>query len=274
MTGGPALALLGAGRMGQAVLVGLLRSGWDPERIVVAEPHASTARDVTSRHGVQVRTAPEAVRGAEVVVVAVKPPDVAALLDSISASLAPSATVVSLAAGVPTSRLSEHLPPGTALVRVMPNTPALVGQGMSVMSAAPGCPPAAVAQARKVLGAVGEVREVPEEAQDAVTAVSGSGPAYVFYLAEAMIDAGVLLGLPRPLARDLAVQTLLGSATMLTDLGEHPTLLRENVTSPGGTTAAALHVLDEAAVKAAFARAMRACRDRSAELAGSDALGR
>jgi pyrroline-5-carboxylate reductase len=116
---------------------------------------------------------------------------------------------------------------------------------------------------------VGEVRTVPEAQQDAVTAVSGSGPAYVFYVAEAMIDAGVMLGLPRPLAHDLTVQTLLGAATMMRDSGEHPTVLRENVTSPGGTTAAALHVLDDAAVKAAFANAMRACRDRSAELGRS-----
>jgi pyrroline-5-carboxylate reductase len=150
----------------------------------------------------------------------------------------------------------------------MPNTPALIGLGMSVVSAGSDCPTSSVALAERVLGAVGEVREVPEWQQDAVTAVSGSGPAYVFAVAEAMIDAGVHLGLPRPLARDLTVHTLIGAATMLRDSGEHPAVLRENVTSPGGTTAAALHVLEELAVKAAFTRAMRAARDRSEELAG------
>lgn len=264
----PRLALLGAGRMGQAVLAGLLSSGWDAGRITVAEPHAGTAQLVREAHGVAVLAAEEAVAGAQLVIVAVKPHQVSALLDDVAAHLAPGATVVSLAAGLPTTLLAAHLPPGTAIVRVMPNTPALVGKGMSVLSPAQGCPPESVALAREVLSAVGEVREVAESAQDAVTAVSGSGPAYVFYVAEAMIEAGVLLGLPRPLAHDLTVQTLLGAATMLVQTGEHPTVLRENVTSPGGTTAAAIHALDEAAVRAAFARAMTSCRDRSAELAG------
>jgi pyrroline-5-carboxylate reductase len=254
--------------MGQAVLSGLLRAGWDPQGLVAAEPHAPTAEVVRSELGVAVLPAGEAVEGVDVVVVAVKPHDVTRLLDDISAHLAPGATVISLAAGVATATLAAHLPPGTPLVRVMPNTPALIGLGMSVMSPAPGCPPEALDVARRVLSAVGEVREAPESAQDAVTAVSGSGPAYVFHVAEAMIDAGVHLGLPRPLARDLTVQTLIGAATMLRDSGEHPAVLRENVTSPGGTTAAALHVLEELAVKAAFAKAMRAARDRSAELGG------
>ncbi len=265
----PRLAMLGAGRMGQAVLAGLIGAGWPPERITASDAHAPTAASVAERFGIEIAEAPAAVAHADVVVVAVKPHDVAGLLDDISASLVPGATVISLAAGLTTATLAAHLPAGTALVRVMPNTPALVGQGMSVLSPAPGCPAAALETARTVLSAVGEVREVAESSQDAVTAVSGSGPAYVFHVAEAMIDAGVLLGLPRPLARDLTVQTLLGAATMLRDSGEHPAVLRENVTSPGGTTAQALHVLEDAGVKAAFARAMRACRDRSAELAGS-----
>jgi pyrroline-5-carboxylate reductase len=252
--------------MGQAVLAGLLAAGWEADQIVAAEPHAGTAHAVSAAHGIQVLPAQQAVAEADLVVVAVKPHQVADLLDDVAAHLPAGATVISLAAGVPTSTLAAHLPEGTAIVRVMPNTPALVGEGMSVMSPAAGCPPESVELAREVLGAVGEVREVPESAQDAVTAVSGSGPAYVFYVAEAMIEAGVLLGLPRELAHDLTVQTLLGSATMLDRTGEHPTVLRENVTSPGGTTAAAIHALDDAAVRAAFANAMRACRDRSAEL--------
>ena len=195
--------------------------------------------------------------GADLVIVAVKPHDVTAVLDDISPNLQAGTTVVYRAAVGSPRRPSPHLPPGTAVVRVMPNTPALVGMGMSVMSPAPGCPPESLALAERVLGAVGQVRTTPESQQDAVTAVSGSGPAYVFYVAEAMIDAGVMLGLPRDLAHDLTIQTLLGAATMLRDTGEHPTVLRENVTSPGGATAAAVHVLDDAAVKAAFANAMR-----------------
>lgn len=270
MSAGPRLALLGAGRMGQAVIAGLLGSGWEPGRLVAAEAHAATADIVRERFGIEVvPTAAAAVSGADVVVVVVKPHDVGSVLEEISPSLSPETVVVSLAAGLTTATLARHLPPGTSLVRVMPNTPALVGQGMSVMSPAPGCPPHARELAQELLSAVGEVREVPESMQDAVTAVSGSGPAYVYHVAEAMIDAGVHLGLPRPLARDLTVQTLLGAATMMRDSSAHPAVLREDVTSPGGTTAAALHVLEELAVKAAFTKAMRACRDRSAELADS-----
>lgn len=269
MTGQPVVALLGAGRMGQAVLSGLLRAGWDVGSVVAIEAHQPTAQSVRDRLGVRVLADPAAAADAAVVVVAVKPHDVAAALDGVAGHLAADAVVVSLAAGVGTPLLAAHLPAGTAVVRVMPNTPALVGEGMSVMSPAPDCPAGAVQLAKQVLDAVGRVSQVPEAAQDAVTAVSGSGPAYLFYVAEAMIEAGVQLGLPRPLAHDLTVQTMVGAATMLRDSGEHPSVLRENVTSPGGTTAAALHVLDESAVRAAFANAMQACAQRSAELAGS-----
>jgi pyrroline-5-carboxylate reductase len=263
------LAMLGGGRMGQAILAGLLGSGWDPARIVVAEQHGPTAEHLRAHYGLEVRPAGDAVAGADVVVAAVKPQQVTALLAQVADRLAPGATVVSIAAGISTADLAAALPAGTPVVRVMPNTPALVGAGMAAISPGPGCPEVSLELARTILGAVGEVVEVPESLQDAVTAVSGSGPAYVFLLAEAMIDGGVLLGLPRPLAHELAVQTLIGAAAMLRDSGEHPTVLRENVTSPGGTTAAALHVLEDAALRASVARAMRAARDRSAELGGT-----
>lgn len=264
--GHPRVALIGAGRMGQAVLSGLLRAGWDLGSLVAVESHEETARAVRDRLGIRVVAAPDAIVDSDVVVVAVKPQHVTGALDAATPHLGQDTLVVSLAAGLPITTLAEHLPPGIPLVRVMPNTPALVGEGMSVMSPAPGCPPEATELARTVLAAVGRVDQVAEAAQDAVTAVSGSGPAYVFYVAEAMIEAGVALGLPRPLAHELTVQTLVGASTMLRDSGEHPTVLRENVTSPGGTTAAALHVLDQAAVRAAFADAMRACAERSADL--------
>ncbi len=265
----PRLALLGAGRMGQAIIAGLLASGWDPGRIVAAEPHEPTAREVAEHHGIVILPAPQAVADADIVVVAVKPQHVTEVLDAVAPALPAGAVVVCIAAGVGTATLAEHLPAGTPIVRVMPNTPALVGMGMSVLSAGPGCPEQAVEQARAVLASVGAVREVPESDQDAVTAVSGSGPAYVFYLAQAMIEGGVELGLDRALARDLTVQTLLGAATMLAQTQAEPEALRSHVTSPGGTTAAAVGVLEEADVRAAFADAMRACARRSAELGGS-----
>ncbi len=262
----PGLALLGAGRMGQAIIAGLLASGWQPTRIVAAEPHEPTAREVASRLGIEVRSAPEAVAHADIVVVAVKPHHVTGVLDEVACALPAGAVVICIAAGVSTGTLAEHLPGGTPIVRVMPNTPALVGKGMSVLSAGPDCSPHAVALAREVLSAVGEVREVVETDQDAVTAVSGSGPAYVFYLAQAMVDAGAELGLDRALARDLTVQTLLGAATMLEASTEEPEVLRAHVTSPGGTTAAAVAVLEDAGVRSTVGQAMRACAERSAEL--------
>lgn len=266
MSGAERIALLGAGRMGQAVLAGLLAAGRDPGTIVASARSRSTLEAVRDAFGVAAAPAAEAVAGAGVVVVAVKPYDVLALLDEVREHLEPGVVVISLAVGLTTQRLVEHLPTGAQVVRVMPNTPALVGEGMSVLSAAPGTSASSVAVARDLLECVGQVREIPESLQDAATAVSGSGPAYLFYVVEAMIDTGVMLGLPRELARDLAVQTIVGAGQMLAQTGLHPSTLRENVTSPGGTTAAALHELDEAAVRAAFARAMRACRDRAAEL--------
>jgi pyrroline-5-carboxylate reductase len=263
------VAMLGAGRMGQAVLAGLLGAGRDADSVVAAEPHGPTAETVRQTYGIEVLDgAAAAVSGADLVIVAVKPHQVLGLLDEVGPRLADGAVVLSIAAGLSTRQLAAHLPDTVSVVRVMPNTPALVGAGMSVLSPAAGTDAEAVAVARSVMSTVGEVREIPESLQDAATAVHGSGPAYLFYVVEAMIDAGVLLGLPRPLATDLAVQTIVGAGRMLAETGEHPGVLRENVTSPGGTTAAALHELDAGAVKADFARAMRACAIRAAELGG------
>jgi pyrroline-5-carboxylate reductase len=189
------------------------------------------------------------------------------LLAEISPFINPKALVISLAAGITTSFIESRLAQGTAVVRVMPNTPALVDEGMSALTAGEHCTDAGLATAEKLLGAVGKTVIVPEKYQDAVTAISGSGPAYIFYVVEAMIEAGVVLGLPRATAHDLVVQTVVGAATMLRETGEHPTVLRENVTSPAGTTAAALRELDDHKVRAAFVTAMEAARDRSQQLA-------
>ena len=168
--------------------------------------------------------------------------------------------------GVPTTRIEAALPPGTPVVRVMPNTPALVDEGMSVLSAGAHAGEQHLDEAEALLAAVGRVRRVPESQQDAVTALSGSGPAYFFYLVEAMVDAGILLGLPRTLAADLVVQTALGAAVMMRDSGEHPVQLREAVSSPGGTTVAAIRELERHGVRAALMAAIEAAHARSVEL--------
>lgn len=262
------VALLGGGVMGETALGGLLRGGYAPSDVVVAEKRAERAAELTERHGVDTATGPDAVRSAEVVLLVVKPQDVASVLAEVADDLADEVLVVSLAAGVTSAAIEEALPEGTAVVRVMPNTPARVGQGMAVASPGAHATDAQLELVKEMLGGTGKVLVVPEKQQDAVTAVSGSGPAYLFLVAEAMTDAAVTLGLPRDVARELVTQTLFGSATLLQESGEHPTLLREQVTSPGGTTAAALAALEAGGLRTAFADALTAARDRSVELGG------
>ncbi|HEY2205370.1 MAG TPA: pyrroline-5-carboxylate reductase [Pseudonocardia sp.] len=265
------IALLGAGKMGEALLTGLVKSGQPSEGLCFTERSDERARQVAERHGVRRLEVPEAVRRSDVLVVAVKPHDAADLLAELRPEVGAGVLVVSLCAGLPTEFFERRLPEGTAVVRVMPNTPMLVGEAMSVISAGRWATDRHLDQVTAVLASVGRVARVPESQQDAVTAVSGSGPAYFYYLAEAMADAGVLLGLPRPLAAELAAQTALGAARMLTETGDHPVVLREAVTSPGGTTAVAVHELDRHAVKAAITSAIEKCRDRSVELGRSHA---
>jgi len=260
------IAILGAGAMGGALLAGLIQSGWDKAELRVGEARPERQRELVEQYGVTAGPAIEAARGADVVVVVVKPQDVAGLLDEVGPLLGPGALVVSLAAGVTIAALEAHLPAGWPVVRVMPNTPALVGAAMSVICGGTAAGAGHLAQAERLLAGVGQVLTVPEKYFDAVTAVSGSGPAYVMYVAEAMIDAGVLLGLPRPTATELVKQTLFGSAKLLLESGQHPTVLKETVTSPGGTTAAALRAFEDHGVKAAFIDAMAAAARRSAEL--------
>jgi pyrroline-5-carboxylate reductase len=208
----------------------------------------------------------EAAARARVLLLAVKPQDIGTLLGLLADQVDAGHLVVSVAAGVPTSTIEAALPEGVPVVRVMPNTPALVDEGMSVLSAGAHADEGHLDEAEALLAAVGRVRRVPEGQQDAVTALSGSGPAYFFYLVEAMVDAGILLGLPRDLAVDLIVQTALGSAVMLRDSGEHPVQLREAVTSPGGTTIAAIRELERHSVRAALIAAIEAAHARSVEL--------
>jgi len=261
------VAVIGAGVMGETLLSGLLRAGRSPADLVVAERRPDRAAELRAKYGVEVIGNVEAVEKADTVVLVVKPQDMGAVVDEIAGSVKPGALVVSLAAGITTEFLEQRLPAGTPVVRVMPNTPALVDQGMAAISPGAHCDDEHLAHAESLLSAVGKVVQVAEKHQDAVTAISGSGPAYIFYVTEAMIEAGVFLGLPRTTATELVVQTLYGAATMLRETGDHPSVLRENVTSPGGTTVAALRTLDDHKVRAAFISALEAARDRSHELA-------
>jgi pyrroline-5-carboxylate reductase len=260
------VAIIGVGRLGEALLSGLLGSGIQPKEIVVAEKDPARAAAVSARHGVTAAPPVEAARDAEVVVVAVKPQDMGGLLRDLGPELRTGGFVVSLAAGITLDLLQGALPAGTPVVRVMTNTPLLVGEAMSAICPGTHARPEHLDRTEELLAPVGRVVRVAETQLDAITALSGSGPAYFFYLIDAMIEAGVLLGVPRPLAAELMVQTALGSARMLRETGDHPALLREAVTSPAGTTAAALRELDRRAVRGAILDALAAARDRSAEL--------
>ncbi len=261
------MSLLGGGRMGEALLAGLLDAGHDASELAVAEVHPDR-RQVLEQRFPAVRVVPSAAwaaTDAEVVIVAVKPGEVAAVLRGVHDALAADALVVSIAAGVTIATL-EAAVPGRPVVRAMPNTAALVREGVAAIAAGSNATEGHLDDAERLLGAVGTVVRVPESQLDAVTGLSGSGPAYIFLVAEALIEAGVLVGLPRPTASDLVVQTLVGAARLLADSGDGPEELRAAVTSPGGTTAHGLRVLEERGLRAAFMDAVAAATARSAEL--------
>lgn len=269
---GTTMAFLGTGNMGEAVLAGALAAGVAPGDVVATARRDERAAHLAERFGVGT-TADNvaAVAGAHVVVIGVKPKDVGAMLDRVAGALEPGAVVVSVAAGLPLSFFEQRLPAGTPVVRAMPNTPALVGAGVTAVVGGSAAREEDVALVEQVLAGSGHVFRVAEKDMDAFGALAGSGPAYVFYVVDAMAEAGVLLGLTRDVARRLAVETVLGSARLLDETGEHPVLLREKVSSPGGTTVAALRKLDDGGVRAAFLDALSAARDRSRELASEHA---
>ncbi len=261
------LAVLGAGKMGEALLSGLIRAGRSPADLLATARRPERATQLRERYGLSVVSTEDAAERAETLVLAVKPQDMAALLDSLAGHVRPGQLVISGAAGITTEFLAARLPAGTPVVRVMSNTPMLVDEAMSAISAGSHAGEEHLRRAEAVFSAVGRTIRVPESQQDAVTALSGSGPAYFFYLVEAMTDAGILLGLPRAVAHDLIVQTAIGAAVMLRDTGEHPVTLREAVTSPAGTTINAIRELERHGVRAALLAALEAARDRSRELA-------
>jgi len=260
------IAILGCGRIGEALLVGLLGAGWTD--IVVTSRTEERAAELRERHGVEATTMnAEVVRRAQLVVVAVKPQDIDVLLAEVGPLLTPEQTVLSIAAAIPTAQVEARIAPGVPVVRAMPNAPSTVHEGMAGICAGAHAGEESLALAEDALAHLGRVVRVPESAMDAVTALSGSGPAYFALLAEAMIEAGILLGVSREVSTTLVVQTMLGTAKQLRDLGMHPVELRESVTSPGGTTIAAIRELEQAGVRAALLNAVQAAMTRAQELA-------
>ena len=263
------VALLGGGKMAEALMAGLIRSGGrSVDEIMVTCRREERARELAGKYGVSASLDnAEAARWANVLVLMAKPQDMEVMLEQIRGDVTADDLVISFAAGMRTSFAEKHLPADVPVVRVMSNVPVMVDEAMSVVSPGSRAEDKHVAIAEELLGYVGKVLRLPEVHLDAVTATSGSGPAYFFLLAEAMIEACILLGLSRDVATELIIQTMLGSAKMLRDTGKHPVELREMVTSPGGTTIAAIRHLEEAGVRAAFLNAIDAARHRSAELA-------
>jgi pyrroline-5-carboxylate reductase len=260
------LAILGTGKIGESLLAGLRSSGWDD--VVVTGRREERVAELRERYGVEATLSnAEAVAGAAIVVIAVKPQDFTALLGEIGAVVSPEQTVLSVAAAIPTAQIEEHLAEGVPVVRAMPNAPSTVHEGMAGLAAGAHAGDEHLQLAEDVLTHLGRVVRLPESAMDAVTAVSGSGPAYFALLAEAMIEAGILLGLSREVSTQLVVQTMLGTAKLLRDEKMHPVDLREAVTSPGGTTIRAIRVLEQEGVRAAFLNAIQAAMERSQELA-------
>lgn len=260
------VGLIGVGVMGEAVL-GSLVSALGADRVRVTDGRPEHGREVARRHGVRwIEGNAGLAQGADVVVLAVKPKDVDGVCSDLRGALPPGALVVSVAAGISTAFLAQRLPAGTRLVRVMPNTPATIGRGIAALSAGGAADDDDVALVADLLAGTGITVAVPEEQQDVVTAVSGSGPAYLFYLVEAMRDGGVAGGLDPDLALTLALQTVAGAAELAISSGDDPALLRERVTSPGGTTLAAVTELDERGVREAVGSAIRKAWERAAEL--------
>jgi pyrroline-5-carboxylate reductase len=263
------IAILGAGKMGEALLSGVLRAGRRPSDLMVTVRREERGVLLRERYGVEVATNADAAKSAGTLVLAVKPQDMTTLLDEIAPHVPPGTLVISIAAGIPTSFVESRLPGGVPVVRVMSNTPVHVDEAMSVVSAGSHADEQHLKLAEELLSPVGKVLRIPESLQDAATALSGSGPAYFYYLVEAMVDAGILLGMPRAAALEMVIQSAVGAAVMLRDSGEHPVILREAVTSPAGTTINAIRELERHGVRAAVIEAIESARDRGRELGRS-----
>jgi pyrroline-5-carboxylate reductase len=261
------IAILGAGQMGEALVSGLLRAGVvSPVELIAAARRSDRAQQLRDSYGIDVLSAAAAADRAQTLVITVKPQDMGTLLEEIRPAVTEAKLVISVAAGITTAFIERKLTGDVPVIRVMSNTPVLVDEAMSVISPGPHATEEHLRLAEQLLRPVGKVLRIPESQQDAATALSGSGPAYVYFLVEAMVDAGILLGMPRGNALEMVKQAVYGAATMLRDSGEHPVLLREAVTSPGGTTISAIRELEKHGVRAAVLAAIEAARDRGREL--------
>lgn len=262
-----AIGVIGAGVMGEALISALISSGVNPSTITISEKREDRAKELIDKYGIAVSDLATNVAKSEALLLVVKPQDIATVLTDIEGSIRSSTLVISFAAGKRIDFISSLLGGKNPIIRVMPNTPALVGEGMAAMSIGPHVSPAQSNFVRGFLSATGRVVEVEENLQDAVTAVSGSGPAYFFNFVESMVSAGIALGLSSEVTTELTVQTMVGAAKLLATSGKSAATLRENVTSPNGTTAAALASFTESDLPGIVKKAMVAARDRSQELA-------
>lgn len=262
------LGFLGAGKMAGALAKGFIKAGLaSTAGIVASDPVAQARSHFSSETGAaSVGTNSDVARFSKLLVLAVKPDQVGAVLKEISPQFTTEHTLLSIAAGVPLARLEAGLPAPARVVRVMPNTPALVGASATGFALGKHAQAADAELTQRLFASVGIVYEVKESLLDAVTGLSGSGPAYVFLMIEALSDGGVAAGLPREVATRLAAQTVLGSARMVLESGVHPSVLRDMVTSPGGTTIEGLHELERAGMRGAFMSAVRAAADKSKRL--------
>jgi pyrroline-5-carboxylate reductase len=262
------IGFLGTGNMAEALIKGLIGSGVvEAKQIHGSDPRKERCQEMRDRYAIHATTHNEdVVRHAEIVVLSVKPQILPRVLDEIAPHLKPSALVISIAAGTPLVAIERRLPPGTRVVRTMPNTPALVGAGATAIAAGSHAKEADVEATQRIFDAVGMTVVIDESQLDAVTGLSGSGPAYVFLIIEALSDAGVKMGLSRYNAQALAAQTLLGSAKLLIETHEHPGRLKDMVTSPGGTAIAGLHTLEAGGLRTTLINAVEAATNRSREL--------
>ncbi len=265
-----AIAVIGGGKMGAALIKGVLRAGLTTAKSVhAAEPVGALRAALAEETGVRVTSDnAAAVRAARVVILAVKPDVVPAALAQIKGAFTKDHLLLSIAAGVTIAKLEAGLPAGARVIRAMPNTPALVGAGAASFAAGSAATRDDASVAQHVLGAVGVALEVPEKLLDAVTGLSGSGPAYIYMVIEALSDGGVAMGLPRAVATRLAAQTVLGAAKMALDTGLHPGVLKDQVTSPGGTTIEGLHALEAGRLRATLMQAVKAATEKSKLLGG------
>jgi pyrroline-5-carboxylate reductase len=260
------VAILGGGKMGEAIIAGLLAETLSPDRVHVVEKFGERADYLAHTYGVPIVDYAGAFEVANTIVMAVKPQDVVPTLAYLGNAVTPAHLIISVAAGITTAALQAALPAGVPVIRAMPNTPALVGKGMTAIAAGGHVRPEHTDTAEALFEAVGQVVRVEETQIDAVTAISGSGPAYFFLMVEALTEAGIHLGLARPLAVQLATATAVGAGAMLDSGSASAAQLRESVTSPGGTTAAALRAFDEAGLRNAVYAAAEAAHKRSQEL--------